>query len=93
MADVIWRIPALDDLDDAIAYIEHHDRAAAHRYRARLIAAGEALRDFPNRGRRATVPGQREVTSVPPYVMTYEVEGDTVFILSIRHGRRRPLAD
>ncbi len=93
MADIIWRVAALDDLDEAIAYIEHHDRTAADRYRTKLIAAGESLRDFPHRGRPGDLPGRREVTTVPPYIITYEVEDDTVFILSIRHGRRRPLAD
>ncbi|KQN24951.1 hypothetical protein ASE86_01340 [Sphingomonas sp. Leaf33] len=93
MADVIWRVAALDDLDEAIAYIERHDPAAAERYRTRLILAGENLRDFPHRGRPAAVPEHREVATVPPYVISYTIEDDTVFIRSIRHGRRRPFAD
>ena len=28
------------------------------------------------------------MTNVPPYVLRYVVEDDTVFILSIRHGAR-----
>ena len=30
------------------------------------------------------------MTGVPPYGLTYEVTGDEVVILDVRHGRRRP---
>jgi hypothetical protein len=28
--------------------------------------------------------------AVPPYLIRYRIAGDTVFILRIRHGARRP---
>lgn len=89
MADVIWRNAALEDLDAIIAYIAPHDHAAAARIAAKLLACGDSLTHFPHRGRPAA-DGRREMTTVPPYVLRYEVDGDRVHILSIRHGARRP---
>ena len=90
MAEVVWRVQALHDLDDIIDYIERFDPAAAERYHARFWSLGESLSDFPRRGRAAD-DGTREMTSVPPFILRYDVEDDRVFILSIRHGARRPV--
>jgi plasmid stabilization system protein ParE len=51
----------------------------------RLIELADSLVQFPDRGREAG-DGKREMTSVWPYIVRYRVEGDTVFILRIRHG-------
>ncbi|MBN2973647.1 type II toxin-antitoxin system RelE/ParE family toxin [Roseomonas aeriglobus] len=68
-----------------------HDPAAASAIVGRLLALGYSLEHFPSRGRPS---GRcRELTTVPPYVLRYSVADDLVRILSIRHGRRRPLAD
>jgi addiction module RelE/StbE family toxin len=91
MAEVIWREQALDDLDEIAAYIEQFDPRAADTITLRLRLTGESLRDFPHRGRpgpRAT----REMVTVPPYILSYEVDAETVYILAIRHGRQRPLS-
>lgn len=89
MADVVWTDEAIDQLDLIVAYIEAFDRRAATNLRARLFDVASSLRDFPNRG-RPVEGGRRELTTVPPYVMRYRVSGDTVFIVSVRHGARRP---
>lgn len=92
MATVEWTSEALEQLDLIITYISVFDEAAAHRMIARFAAAGESLSEFPNRGRPAG-NGARELVTVPPYVLRYSVVEDTVSILSIRHGARRPLED
>ncbi|MDV3458308.1 type II toxin-antitoxin system RelE/ParE family toxin [Sphingomonas sp. HF-S4] len=54
-----------------------------------MVAAGDSLEAFPNRGR----PGshkRRELPSVPPYVIRYPVAGEDVMILTVKHGARRP---
>lgn len=89
MVEVVWRNEALDDLDRIATYIRQFDRDAANRIVERLIACGDSLAAFPNRGRPAFA-GQRQMTSVPPYILTYAVEEDGVYILGIRHGARRP---
>ncbi len=86
---VIWSDQALDDLEEIGRYIAGFNPAAAVRLLIRLRAAGESLRDFPDRGRPAFV-GTRELTSMSPYVIRYWVEADEVVIVRVRHGARRP---
>jgi len=90
MVEVIWRNEALDDLDGIIVYIGQFDREAADGMGEKLFALGESLADYPRRG-RPTSDGAREMVTVPPFVLRYEIEGERVFILSIRHGRRKPI--
>lgn len=85
MADVQWSDEAVQQVDLIVAYIKLFDPAAAERMGAKLFALGESLADFPNRVRPARHE-TREMTTVPPYVLTYEVQADMVTILSIRHG-------
>ena len=92
MAKVIWERQALDDLDQIIGYIMDHNAAAAVRIGSCLVDLGESLALFPQRG-RPTAAGRREMTTVPPYVLAYVAAGDTVSILSIRHGARRPIEE
>lgn len=89
MADVRWANAALTELMEIRAYIALFDPAAADRMVNKLIALGESLSDFPHRGRPAA-HGTREMTTVPPYILSYEVIGDHVAILRVRHGARRP---
>jgi len=92
MADVIWRNEALDDLDGIIVYIGQFDPDAADGIGDKLFTLGESLADFPRRGRPAA-DGTREMVTVPPFVLRYEVDGERVFILPIRHGARQPSSD
>lgn len=88
MAKVIWRAEALDELERIITYIEQFDPVAADKTSIRLYGLGQSLEDFPRRG-RPVEDGTREMTGVPPYVLSYRIDGDRVFVLSIRHGRRQ----
>lgn len=89
MAEVVWLNEAFDQLDLIVAYISLFDPDAAHRTGERLIATGESLAEFPNRGRPAR-DGTREMVTVPPYILSYEVHEDVVTVLGIRHGRQQP---
>jgi plasmid stabilization system protein ParE len=52
------------------------------------LAAGDGLVNLPRRGR--PVGGNvRELTTVYPYIIRYEISGDEVHILRVRHGMRR----
>lgn len=88
MAEVFWLDEAADQLDRIVAYIDIFDPIAAERMARRLVALGESLSDFPHRGRPAR-NGTREMTTVPPYILQYEVHGEIVYILGIRHGAQR----
>jgi plasmid stabilization system protein ParE len=88
MARVTWSPAALRQLALIRAYIDQFDPNAAQRLAGRLLAAGESLREFPNRG-RPTSDGKRELPTVAPYVIRYVVRGDGVRILRVKHGRQR----
>ena len=83
VAEVVWRSQAVNDIRAIARYINDHDPRAASDISSRLLDLGESLASFPRRGRPRG--DEREMTSVPPYILRYRVEGDTVFI---RHGAR-----
>ena len=68
----------------------------AAKWRTNILAVIQALEDFPQSGRTVptacfeTIPEQSEClrqTFCRPYRIVYEVVGDEVHILSIRHSR------
>lgn len=89
MVRVVWTRDALTNLRLIRHYIEQFDPQAAQRIAARLIEAGDSLRDFPDRRRPAT-GGTRELVTVRPYVLRYRMDGGTVYILRVRHSARAP---
>ena len=88
MRRVAWTDQAIRDLIAIGQYIEGFNPNAAGKVAAGLIAPGESLRAFPNRGRQVR-PGVRELTSFPPYLLRYAVLETGVRIIAIRHGARR----
>lgn len=89
VASVEWSSEALEQLDQIISYIEVFDPFAARRISAHLLKLGESLADFPRRGRPAS-NGARELVTVRPYILRYQVSDDSksVVIRSIRHNAR-----
>lgn len=89
MAVVVWTDRAVVQFQHIVEYIASYDDRAASRMARRLIETSEGLRDFPHRGR--PVRGDyRELPTIRPYIILYQVEGDTVSILDIRHGAQAP---
>lgn len=89
MGRVIWSSVALDQLEEIRAYIAQFDPVAAERFRLRLLAAGESLAIFPERG-RLLPNGDRRLSTVRPYILRYRVIGEVALVRAIRHGARRP---
>lgn len=85
---VIWSDPALDDLARIRDYIGNENPAAASRVAIQLVAAADSLEHLPERGRPGLEPGTRELVSLWPYIMVYQIDPEIVHILSIRHGAR-----
>lgn len=82
--------PALQDLDDACAWIAAHRPAGEAEALARMILASvEGLRVFPERGRPGRIEGTRELV-IPRsrFVVPYRLVGREVQILAILHGGR-----
>jgi len=90
LRSVVWTLSALADLADIRRYIGTFNPHAAQRIAARLIAVGNGLVNFPDRGRPVPDTDLREATVVYPYIIRYRVDGDRVLILRVRHGMRRP---
>jgi plasmid stabilization system protein ParE len=86
---IVWTERAVRELEAIGAYVEAVNPLAAQRLTTRLIAAAEALVDYPQRFRSAGL--DREVVAVKPYVIRCRVDADRVLILRVRHGARRPL--
>ena len=86
---VIWSPASLRQIEEIHDYIALDNPIAAVRMAELLHQAGESLEMFPNRGR--PVPGTRmRELIVRPYIIRYQVDGNRVLIVRVRHGARRP---
>ena len=88
MSTVVWAPNAVREVWRIYDYIApFNPRAAAH-LAEQLFGAGGRLASNPNRGR--PVPGKpwRELVVVYPYIIRYQVVGEVVRILRVRHGMR-----
>src|SRR6185312_5191422 len=86
---------AEDDLADILQYTERRwGVAQADAYEATLQRALLELLDFPNMGRaRPDLPAGYRTRVVEEHVIYYRVEGDTIPVSRIAHGRRDIKAD
>ena len=89
MARIAWSREALMRIVEIRQYIRQFDPHAAGRLATELLAAGDSLKTFPDRGALYD-DGCRILLSVRPYRIIYEVISDTVNILDIRHGAQSP---
>jgi len=85
---ITWTRRAQRDIAEIRAYIGQFAPLAAQRFSLRLVTAVESLAANPQRG-RALLGGRRELTTIPPYLIRYRISGDTIEIITIRHGARR----
>lgn len=83
---------ALAELDDILGYLNDRSPLAARHVEARIRRAFDHIERFPDAAER--VAQRPDVRRLPlsryPYVLYYEVGADTVTILRIVHGARRP---
>ena len=84
---VRWTATAADDLAHIVEYIRKDNPAAARRVAQTIFQAIAGLRTFPNRGRIGLAENTRElIFSRWPYIVVYEIIGDQVQVLRIRHA-------
>ena len=86
---VVWSPSALQDILSIYNYIANYNPGAASALIDALLNAGDSLVNFPHRG-RPIGDNLHELTIVYPYIILYEVLGNGVTILRVRHGMRRP---
>lgn len=84
-----WTAPAADDLTQIVEYIRKDNPEAAHRVARTVFDGAEGLRSFPARGRIGRAANTRELVFPPwPYIAVYEISGEEILILRIRHASR-----
>ena len=72
------------------AYLRDHSPQAAATFLARMKEAERNLARFPELGRgieRLPIPGSRRLV-VGDYLLDYDIAGEDIIIISIRHGRQ-----
>ena len=91
---VILLPEALADLQSIHAYISADSPDNAARMIERILDAIEALAESPRRfatvRTRRKLPYELRTTIARPYKVFYSVEGEAVYVRTIRHGARRP---
>jgi toxin ParE1/3/4 len=85
---VEWQPAALADRAGIVAYLEARNPIVAIELLQSLILAADSLTTFPHRGRLGKAAGTRELLTVWPYVLVYEIDdaGGLVRILRVWHG-------
>jgi len=82
---------ALGDLKRLARHIEADNLTAARQVARRIRERCDSLADFPGQGRPIPEGRQRVlVITGTPYLAFYRIDGETVTILHIRHGKQRP---
>ncbi len=89
MFKVVWAPSAVQEVRRIHDYIASFNARAAADLAERLFETGSNLALSPNRGRPVTGKPWRELVIVYPYIIRYQVVGDVVRILRVRHGMRR----
>ena len=85
-----WARPAIQDLQDAAAFIANDNPAAAARMASRVREAVESLADQPNLGRPGRLLNTRElVVTGTPFLVVYRVHLGALQVLRVLHHARR----
>jgi len=83
---VRWTARAADDLAHIVDYIRKDNPAVALRVARTIYQDIAELRAYPRMGRVGLAENTRELIFSPwPYIAVYEVIGDHVQVLRIRH--------
>jgi plasmid stabilization system protein ParE len=83
---VVFSPEAIADLSAIRTYIGERNPDAASRIAVQIVAACDRLEYLPERGRPGLVVGTREITTVWPYVIVYDISPNSVEIIRIWHG-------
>lgn len=85
---VAWVRSALREVAHIHDYLSDFNPEAARRVAQALVDAADSLSSLPYRGRPVD-GGMRELLTVYPYIIRYELLPDLVRILRVRHGMQR----
>jgi len=85
---VVWTPQAQQDRADVWDYIATNNPAAATRMDGLFSDAASRLARHPLLGRPGRIPGTRELIPHESYRLVYEIDGETVWILTLVHTAR-----
>lgn len=85
---VRWTLLAEQDRADIIDFIARDNPLAAAHMDELFGAAVARLARHPLMGRPGRIQGTRELLPHPSYLLVYEVQGDTLWILALVHTAR-----
>ncbi len=90
MAEVVWSPRAVDDVRAIAAHIAEDSVAYARSVAQKIVASTRKLGSFPLSGRVVPEFNQENIREVFAYSyrVIYRVEGETVTIAAVVHGRR-----
>ena len=82
---------AVHDIEAIAKYIRDRNPRASVEVRTRIKNVIDGLADFALQGTPTDHRDIRRLLTTPyPYLIFYRIKNETVIILRIRHGRRRP---
>ncbi len=82
-----WTQEAAADLDRIANYFFDNVPERAEQFTRQIYEAPNALLTYPHRGRAGRKAGTRELVMTSlPYIIVYQVIGDTVNIARVMHG-------
>jgi addiction module RelE/StbE family toxin len=87
--NVIWTPEAQQDRAEIWDFIAADNLRAAARLDKRFSDAAAKLATHPRIGRPGRVPGTRELIPHRSYRLVYEIEGDTLWVLTLVHTARQ----
>lgn len=86
---VVWTPEAQQDRADVWEYIAADNPRAAARMDALFSDAAARLAQHPLLGQPGKIPGTRELIPHESYRLVYEIDGETVWILTLVHTARQ----
>lgn len=86
---VRWTPEAQRDRSDVWDYIAVHNPFAAGRIDQLFSDAAARLAEHPELGGPGKIPGTRELIPHESYRLVYEIEAETVWILTLVHTARQ----
>jgi addiction module RelE/StbE family toxin len=87
--NVIWATEAHQNRIDIWDYIAKENPQAAVRMDALFSAAAARLANHPTLGKAGKIPGTRELIPHEHYRLVYEIDGETLWILTLVHTSRQ----
>src|ERR1035441_8865655 len=85
----IWSASSVSHLREVYDYLQGANSGAAVTVRRRILQTAKRIGRMPHSGRPGRIEGTLEaVVPRTPYIVVYQVSGQTIEILGVWHGAR-----